>query len=132
MGRATTHPIYFANKAMNELINARGDFSMRREGLSPIIERIHLQQHPKVTLLQRLIDLDNDVVSLFRHEPSQALMMLREVSCRGRYDCQLSHGVLIIAASSHDNLASAVLACNRGAESVDEVLHGGRDHDVEW
>ena len=131
MGRATTNPIYFANEAMNELINAQGDFSLRTEGLNPIIQRIHLEQHPDVTLLQRLIDLDSDVVSLFRHEPSRALMMLREVSCQGRYDCELSHGVLIIAASSHDNLTSAVLACNRGAESVDEALHGGQDHDVE-
>ena len=107
MPRLTQNPLSFAHEAMNEAMNNHGQYSFVADAVD--LEAIRLLFHSRgdVALRQRLSDLDNDLVSIFEHEPTETRFLLREWHCNDT-ECDTPHGRLIISALSMDGLSVAL------------------------
>ncbi len=120
MSKSSRNPVLYAIEQMYELVNNHGDFTFSQVGLGSVALRFHLEGNREVSLLQRSVDLDNGVTSLFFHETSQTLILLRE--CESRSGSEQGCGELIIAATSQNDVNSAIIACTRDLSSIEWFL----------
>ncbi len=107
MPRLTQNPLSYAHEAMNEAMNNHGQYSYVADAVDLEAMRLLFHSRGDVILRQRMSDLDNDLVSIFEHQPTETRFLLREWTCTDT-NCDTAHGRLIISALSMDALSIAL------------------------
>lgn len=132
MKRSTDHPARFAEQSIHRLFNTHGDFVSVRLINAPALVRAHLQHHTEVTLLQRTSDPVGSVTTLFRHEAANALVLLSEMMQTDSWGDPTCRGELIISATTHEDLVSALVLCDLDTTSPETFLDRILVDDAWW
>jgi len=131
MSSNSPNPVLYAAERMHRLVNQHGQFTFAKRGHGPVGLRLHLQQHREVTLLQSSTNLQHHTSSLFRHDSSDSLMLLTEMSCECTDGQACVRGELFVVSRSHDGLNSAIVICGPDVSSVEIYLNAENDSGAE-
>ncbi len=121
MPRLTQNPLSYAHEAMNEAMNNHGQYSYVADAVDLEAMRLLFHSRSDVILRQRLSDLDNDLVSIFEHQPTETRFLLREWTCNDT-NCDTAHGRLIISALSMDGLSVALDLLANDDQELDSYM----------